>query len=287
MNALEVDGHTITLSNLDKVLYPSTGTTKLQIIDYYTKVSVHLLDELADRPVTRRRWPNGVTGMSFFEKNVSSGTPAWVHRARLETPGSSRGVESLTFPVIDSLASLVWHANMASLELHTPQWRIVGAEASGRVDEVLLPDRLVIDLDPGPGAGLAECAEVALLVRERLAADGLESLRPVTSGSKGMQLYADLDGTADADAVRDRARVLAEQLAKEHPKLVTATMTKSVRTNRVFLDWSQNSGSKTTITPWSLRGRDEPCVAAPRDWAEVEDGGTLRQLRYQEVLDRL
>lgn len=284
--AVDVDGRTINLSNLDKVLYPATGTTKAQVIDYYTKVSVHLLDELVDRPVTRRRWPNGVEGMSFFEKNVSSGTPDWVHRVRLQTPGSSRGVESLTFPVIDSLAALVWHANMASLELHTPQWRAIGADAKGHVEEVRNPDRLVIDLDPGPGAGLPECAEVALIVVERLGGDR-DIVHPVTSGSKGLQLYADLDGSADADTVRERVRVLAEGLAREYPKLVTAAMTKSERPNRVFLDWSQNSGSKTTITPWSLRGRELPCVACPREWAELEDGGSLTQLRYEEALDRL
>lgn len=284
--AIEVDGRTITLSNLDKVLYPQTGTTKMQVIDYYTRVSVHLLDELVDRPVTRRRWPNGVAAQSFFEKNVSSGTPPWVARARLETPGSSRGVESLTFPVIDTLASLVWHANMASLELHTPQWRVLGATPSGGFDSVTNPDRLVIDLDPGPGAGLAECAEVAQLVLAKLGGDRTV-VRPVTSGSKGLQLYADLDGSAEADTTRERVRVLAEELAAEHPKLVTATMTKSVRTNRVFLDWSQNSGSKTTITPWSLRGRDLPCVAAPRDWSELDDAANLTQLRFEEVLERL
>lgn len=284
--AVEVDGHTISLSNLDKVLYPATGTTKLQIVNYYTKVSVHLLDELQARPVTRRRWPNGVTGMSFFEKNVSSGTPSWVDRATLQTPGSSRGLETLTFPVIDTLASLVWHANMASLELHTPQWRVVGASPNGRVEEVLFPDRLVIDLDPGPGAGLAECAQVAQLVLDRLGGDP-SLVRPVTSGSKGLQLYADVDGSVDSDTVRERVRVLAEGLAKDHPSLVTATMTKSVRNNRVFLDWSQNSHSKTTITPWSLRGRELPCVAAPRTWDELADPDNLTQLRYDEVLERL
>ncbi|MFV0458740.1 MAG: non-homologous end-joining DNA ligase [Actinomycetales bacterium] len=284
--AIEVDGHTLTLGNLDKVLYPATGTTKLDVIDYYTKVSVHLLDELAGRPVTRRRWPNGVDQLSFFEKNVSSGTPDWITRATLATPGSSRGVETLTFPVIDSLAALVWHANMAALELHTPQWTVSGATTSGEITEVHQPDRLVIDLDPGPGAGLAECAEVALLVLDRLGGDR-EAVRPVTSGSKGMQLYADLGGGADSDLVRDQVRTLAEGLAGDHPGLVTATMTKSQRVNRVFLDWSQNSASKTTITPWSLRGRDLPCVAAPRTWAEVEDAGTLTQLRYEEVLGRL
>jgi bifunctional non-homologous end joining protein LigD len=280
---IEVDGHQLTLSNLSKVLYPATGTTKMEVIDYFTKVSVHLLDELAGRPVTRRRWPNGVAQQSFFEKNVSSGTPDWVSRVRLETPGSTRGRETLVFPVIDSLASLIWHANMASLELHTPQWRVAEAEPEGSPATMRRPDRLVVDLDPGPGAGLAECARVALEIRERLDLP----LHPVTSGSKGLQLYAELPGDADSDAVREQARRLAEQLVRDLPDLVVATMTKSARTNRVFLDWSQNSASKTTITPWSMRGRDEPTVAVPRDWSEIEDGASLRQLRYDEALDRV
>jgi bifunctional non-homologous end joining protein LigD len=185
--------------------------------------------------------------------------------------------------VIDSLASLIWHANMASLELHTPQWRVAEAEPEGSPATMRRPDRLVVDLDPGPGAGLAECARVALEIRERLDLP----LHPVTSGSKGLQLYAELPGDADSDAVREQARRLAEQLVRDLPDLVVATMTKSARTNRVFLDWSQNSASKTTITPWSMRGRDEPTVAVPRDWSEIEDGASLRQLRYDEALDRV
>ena len=277
--ALEIDGHTIPLSNLDKVLYPATGTTKAQVIQYYTTVSVHMLDELADRPVTRRRWPDGVDGITFFEKNISSGTPGWVTRVTVPTPGSSRGIETLTFPVIDGLAALVWHANMAALELHTPQWRL-GPDGPRN------PDRLVIDLDPGPGTGLPECARVGVLVRERLQAQGLDPW-PVTSGSKGIQLYAALPGTEDADAVRDRVKTLAEQLERDEPKLVVSSMAKDRRVGKVFLDWSQNSASKTTITPWSLRGRDAPTAAVPRDWAELEDPAELRQLSLAEAAARV
>lgn len=277
--ALEIDGHTIRVSNLDKVLYPATGTTKAEVIHYYSVVSVHLLDELAHRPVTRRRWPDGTAGPSFFEKNVSSGTPDWVTRVTVPTPGSSRGLETLTFPILDSLAALVWNANMAALELHTPQWRVAA-------DGPTPPDRLVIDLDPGPGTGLPECARLALLVRERLQAQGLDPW-PVTSGSKGLQLYATLTGEQDSDQVRDRVRLLAEGLERDHPKLVVSTMAKAQRVGRVFLDWSQNSGSKTTITPWSLRGRESPTAAVPRDWAELEDGDDLRQLTLHEALERI
>ena len=277
--ALEIDGHTIALSNLDKVLYPATGTTKAEVIHYYSTVSVHLLDELADRPVTRRRWPDGVGGITFFEKNISSGTPDWVTRATLPTPGSGRGVETLAFPIIDSLAALVWHATMAALELHTPQWRL-------GPDGPLNPDRLVIDLDPGPGTGLPECARVALLVRDRLQAADLDPW-PVTSGSKGLQLYATLPGTDDFEVVREQVKALAEELEREAPTLVVSTMAKAARVGKVFLDWSQNSASKTTITPWSLRGRDAPTAAVPREWAELEDGAELRQLTLQEALARV
>lgn len=282
---VDVEGMRIGLTSLDKVVYPMTGTTKAEVLRYYTLVKDHLLPELADRPVTRKRWPHGTGDLSFFEKNASSGTPRWVRRAPVENPESQRHT-LIDWPVIDSLPALVWHANLNSLELHTPQWKV---DADGVPQP---PDRLVIDLDPGPGVGLHECAQVAFWVAERLEADGLEPW-PVTSGSKGMQLYADLEqgSTADSDEVRDRVRELAEALVKDHGKVVTAQMAKARRPGKVFLDWSQNSGSKTTITPWSLRGKDEPTVACPRGWDEVEQGaqdpGALTQLRYEDVLGRL
>ncbi len=285
---VDVEGTKIGLTSLEKVMYPMTGTTKAEVLQYYTLIKDHLLAELADRPVTRKRWPHGTGDLSFFEKNASSGTPRWVRRAPIENPESTRHT-LIDWPLVDSLPALVWHANLNSLEFHTPQWTV---DADGRPNP---PDRLVIDLDPGPGTGLAECATVALWVRERLQDEGLDPW-PVTSGSKGMQLYADLvpgggPGDQDSDAVRDRVRVLAEQLAKDHGKQVTAVMAKARRPGKVFLDWSQNSGSKTTITPWSLRGKDEPTVACPRDWDEVEAGADgseeLTQLRYDEVLARV
>jgi bifunctional non-homologous end joining protein LigD len=185
----------------------------------------------------------------------------------------------VTYPFLDDLAGLVWAANAGALELHTPQWRV------GPRGGVRRPDRLVVDLDPGPPAGLADCAQVAVLVAERLRAEGLEPF-PVTSGSKGMQLYAALDGTRDAMAVRAHARVLAQDLARAHPRLVVASMTKSLRQGKVLLDWSQNHPAKTTITPYSLRGRDRPTVAAPRSWGEVTSGH-LSQLEAEEVAARL
>ncbi len=284
---VDVEGTKIGLTSLDKVMYPMTGTTKAEVLQYYTLVKDHILEQLADRPATRKRWVHGTGDMSFFEKNASSGTPRWVRRAPIENPESKRHTK-IDWPVIDSLPSLVWHANLNSLELHTPQWTVT------EDGEPQNPDRLVIDLDPGPGTGLAECAQVALWVRERLQDDGLDPW-PVTSGSKGMQLYAELaggePGEETSDEVRDRVRVLAEALSKEHGKQVTAVMAKTKRPGKIFLDWSQNSGSKTTITPWSLRGKDEPTVACPREWDEVEaavDGSEeLTQLRYEDVLERL
>ncbi|NMR21595.1 ATP-dependent DNA ligase [Cellulomonas fimi] len=261
-------------------MYPATGTTKAEVLDYYTRVSGALLPQLADRPVTRIRFPEGVTGEKFFEKNIPAGTPAWVRRETIRAaPGTDDEGKELTFPFVDDLATLVWAANSGALELHTPQWRV------GPRGGVRHPDRLVIDLDPGPPAGLRECARVALLVAERLRDDGLETF-PVTSGSKGLQLYAPLDGLRPVMAVRQYARDLAHELAAAHPELVVAIMRKELRGGKVLLDWSQNTSSKTTITPYSLRGRERPAVAAPRTWDELEDGD-LRQLTPDEVLERL
>jgi bifunctional non-homologous end joining protein LigD len=278
---VEVEGRTLRLRNLDKVLYPSTGTTKGEVLHYLTGVSPLLLSHLKDRPVTRKRWPDGVTGNTFFfEKNVPQGAPEWLRRVTLPAPGSTKEREEVTYPLIDDLAGLMWAANLAALELHVPQWRV------GPRGGVRDPDLLVIDLDPGPPAGLAECAEVALAVRERLTADGLDSI-PVTSGGKGMQLYAAVSGRQDSTTVRDYAHRLAEDLERELPKLVVSRMTKTLRRDKVLLDWSQNNSVKTTICPFSPRGRDRPTVAAPRDWVELEHPSRLRQLEFGEVLERL
>lgn len=294
--AVEVEGRRLVISNLDKVLYPRTGTTKGEVLNYYAQISPVLLPHLADRCVTRIRWPHGVGDKSFFEKNVPNRTPSWVRTVEVPTTGSrgsgSSGV--LRFPVVEDLATLTWLANLAALELHVHQWR-VGAD-----DEILEPDRLVIDLDPGEPAGLHECAQVALMVREALAERDLEAV-PVTSGSKGLHLYAALPGATGSadddgeagDEVRSSriAREVAEMLQAAHPKLVTATMTKSRRGGKVFLDWSQNSPSKTTVSPYSLRGRERPTVATPLTWDEVteasEDPLAIDQFDFEEVLARV
>ena len=276
---VDVGGRTLVLRRLDKVLYPSTGTTKGEVLDYYARVAAVLLPHLGRRPVTRKRWPDGVQGPSFFEKNLPRGTPSWVESVTLPTPGSSSGRDDATFPLAPDVATVVWLANLAALELHVPQWQV------GTRGAVKNPDRLVIDLDPGAPAGLAECAQVALLVRERLEADDLHPV-PVTSGSKGLQLYAPLDGRRDADAVRAYAEGLATALARDHPRLVVARMAKAIRPGKVLLDWSQNHPAKTTISPYSLRGRTRPEVAAPRSWDEITPD-ELTQLSFTEVLTRV
>jgi bifunctional non-homologous end joining protein LigD len=277
--AVEVGGRRLMLRNLDKVLYPATGTTKGEVLAYYAAVAPALLAQLHDRPLTRKRWPDGVGSAGFFEKNLPAGTPTWVRRVALPTPGSTKDRELITYPLLDDLAGLVWVANLAALELHVPQWRV------GPQGAVHAPDRLVIDLDPGAPAGLAECTQVAHVVRERLADDGLDAV-PVTSGGKGMQLYAAVSGHQDAASVHGYVKRLAEQLERELPRLVVSRMTKSLRPGRVLLDWSQNHPTKTTIAPYSLRGGALPCAAAPRRWTELEAGAPV-QLDHTEVARRL
>ncbi|MGA8247140.1 MAG: non-homologous end-joining DNA ligase [Nocardioides sp.] len=284
---VDVDGRTLRLSNLDKVLYPRTGTTKGEVLNYYAQVAPVLLPLLKDRPVTRVRWPHGVERDRFFEKNAPAGTPTWVRTAEVPTTGSrgeSRHGDTLVFPIIDDLATLTWAANLAALELHVHQWTVTRA---GRPRGA---DRLVIDLDPGEPAGLHECCRVALLVRDKLAERKLDA-RPVTSGSKGLHVYATLPRRVDPDESSALAKALAEELQGEQPKLVTATMTKAKRSGKVFLDWSQNAGSKTTVSPYSLRGVERPNAATPVSWDEVAEGAEdplgLEQFRYDEVLARV
>ena len=280
---VEVDGRTLKISNLGKVMYPTTGTTKGEVLNYYARVAPVLLPHLADRAVTRIRWPHGTADMQFFEKNVPNGVPRWIRTVRVPSTGSRGGSgDHIDFPVIEGLADLTYFANLASLELHVHQWVV------GRNGQPKNPNRMVIDLDPGHPAGLQECCQVALLVRDKLAERGLSSA-PVTSGSKGLHMYAALPGKLNADEVRDLAQEIARELTAEHPKLVLWKMTKSLREGKVFLDWSQNTGAKTTISPYSLRGRDRPYVAAPRTWEEVEEGADegLGQLEMDDVLARV
>jgi bifunctional non-homologous end joining protein LigD len=271
---VEVDGQSLELSNLDKVLYPAAGFTKGEIINYYTQVAPVLLPHLRDRALTRIRFPNGVDGQSFFEKNKPGGTPDWVRVETLPVPGSTKDRETIDYVVADDLPTLVWLANLAALELHTPQWR-VGED----------PDLMVVDLDPGAPAGLRECCAVAVLMRDRLAEDGLTAY-PKTSGKKGMQLSCPIAGTQPAEEVSAYAHRIAEELERGNPKSITSKMTKRLRTGKVFIDWSQNSAAKTTVAPYSLRAQAQPTVSTPLTWEEVEEGGA-RAFAPDEVLERI
>lgn len=279
-SALDVDGRSLKVSNLDKVLYPDDNTTKYDVIRYVLSVAEPLLDQLADRPCTRKRWPDGVEADAFFEKNVPRGTPDWIRTVEIATPGSSTGRDSLVFPVVEHRSDLVWLANLAALELHTPQWTV------GPRGGIRDADRLVIDLDPGAPAGLEEAIRVGHLVRDRLEADGWTTV-PVTSGSKGLHLYASRGRESSPDALRDYARGIADELSGEHPDRVLSAMKRSDRKGKVFLDWSQNVRAKTTVTPYSLRGRSRPWVAAPRTWEELDDPTKVRQVLCTEMTDRL
>src|SRR4051812_35576824 len=223
---VEVDGRTLALSNLEKVLYSATGTTKGEVLHYYAQIAPVLLPHLHGRAVTRIRWPNGTDQNSFFEKNAPAGMPSWIRTVEVPSTGSrgpSRFGDRIRYPVVESLADLTYLANLASLELHVHQWQFTEPSEAGE-GQPLNPDRMVIDLDPGAPAGLGECAQVALLVRERLAGLGL-SAAPVVSGSKGLHLYAPLSGDMSADDVRESAKLIAEGLEKEHRRLVVSEMT--------------------------------------------------------------
>jgi bifunctional non-homologous end joining protein LigD len=286
---VEVGGRRLSLSNLDKVLYPGRdgthGFTKGEVIDYYSRISEPLLAHVRDRPATRKRYPDGVAAGSFFEKNAPSHTPDWVRRVTLPAPGSTKEREEVTYVVADDLATGVWLANLAVLELHVPQWTIT---PSG---EAMLPDMLVLDLDPGEGADIVECCEVAMMLREALEDDGLTCV-PKTSGSKGMQLYAPVDvsaAPAGAGATSAYAKDLAGRLERAHPDLVIARMTKKDRAGKIFIDWSQNNPAKTTVAAYSLRAREHPTVSTPITWDEVAACRRASDLRFLagDVLDRV
>lgn len=266
-----VGGHTLQLTNLDKVLYPETGTTKGDVLAYYAAVAEWMIPHTEGRPATRKRWVNGVDGPVFFEKNLADSAPSWVARHSIQHSDHEN-----VYPLVDDLATLTWLAQVASLEIHVPQWRF-GPRGAQRN-----PDRMVIDLDPGEGVGLAECVFVAQELRGILQGMGLEPV-PVTSGSKGVHVYVALDGKQTSDQVSEVAHELARVLESDHPDLVLSTMGKQDRRGKVFVDWSQNSSNKTTVAPYSLRGRSHPTVAMPRTWRELASK-SLRQLEIPDVL---
>jgi bifunctional non-homologous end joining protein LigD len=275
---VDVEGRQLTLTNLDKVLYPETGFTKGEVIDYYTRIAPVLLPHLADRALTVKRYPNGVDHSFFFEKNVSRGTPSWVRTVRLPVPGSTKNRETIDYVVVEELATLVRLANLAALELHIPQWVIPKRARKPRIDMI------VFDLDPGPPATIAECCEVGLLLRDLLVADGL-SPSAKTSGSKGMQVSAPIEVT-DLSLPSEYAHAVARHLEGERADLVVSRMTKSLRPGKILVDWSQNNPAKTTVAPYSLRAKARPTVSTPLSWAEVEKGGNL-SFTATEVLARV
>lgn len=277
---IDVGGERVRLTHPDRVMYPSTGTTKRDVVEYVTAVADLVVRHASGRPATRKRWPDGVgtgkdPGQSFFAKDLTGSVPDHVPRREQQHADHVN-----TYPLPDDAATLAWFVQMGTLEIHVPQWRF-GPRAKQELD----PDRLVLDLDPGEGTGLAECVEVARLLRPRLDAMGLTSV-PVTSGSKGLHIYAGLDGSVSSDEVAEAAARLAREMEDEHPELVVSTIRKDVRRGRVLIDWSQNRAARTTVAPYSMRGRLRPTVAVPRAWEELDDPG-LRQLTIDEVVERV
>ncbi len=273
---VEVAGQSLTLSNLDKVLYPEAGFTKGEVIDYYVAVADILIAHLDDRPLTRKRWPDGTAAEAFFEKNKPRGTPNYVRTVYLPEHG-----DGISYVVGDSLPTLVWRANLAALEMHVPQWKV--AADDGPLDA----DLVVFDLDPGPPADIIDCCNIALALRELIEADGLTAFAK-TSGNKGAQLYVPIT-PAPSTETSAYAKRLADQLAVALPDLVVSVMEKKLRTGKVFIDWSQNNAAKTTVAPYSLRGVRRPSVSTPISWDEVAEARQADDLVFlaSDVVRRL
>ena len=276
---VEVEGRALKLSNLDKVLYPEAGFTKGQVIDYYTRIAPALLPHLYQRALTLKRYPNGVDGQFFYEKNCPRHRPPWVETLSV---WSARNKADVNYCLIDELAGLIWVANLASLELHT---------SLAHARDIQRPNMLVFDLDPGPPATVVECGRVAFWLREVLDGLGLQSF-PKTSGSKGLQIYVPLNTPVTFAETKPFAHAMAKRLEREHPDEVLSVMAKDVRKGKVFIDWSQNDDSKTTICVYSLRARPRPTVSTPVTWDEVAavvDSGDPEQLVFEApaVLERV
>jgi bifunctional non-homologous end joining protein LigD len=266
---VEVQGRRLSLSNLDKVMYPAVGFTKGQVIDYYTRVSSVLLPHLRDRPLTMKRYPNGVEGEFFYEKRCPSHAPDWVRR---------ESVGKIEYCVCDDLPTLVWLANLADLELHP---------SLSLVDDIDRPAVMAFDLDPGPPAGIPECCTVAFLLRDALSQIGLESFAK-TSGSKGIQVYVPLnvEGVDYDHGTKALSHALARHLEAQHPKLVVSQQRKDLRRGKVLIDWSQNDENKTTVCVYSLRARERPTVSTPLRWEELDDPEALA-FEASDVLERV
>jgi bifunctional non-homologous end joining protein LigD len=266
---VQVEGRTLSLSNLNKVMYPAVGFTKGEVIDYYTRIAPALLPHLRDRPLTLKRYPNGVEGGYFYEKNCPSHAPGWVRKER---------VDEIDYCVCDNLATMVWLANLADLELHP---------SLSLADDIDRPTVMAFDLDPGPPAGLTECCEVAVLLRDALSALGLESFAK-TSGSKGIQVYVPLnaEGVDYRHGTKRLSQALARHLEGAHPSLIVSQQKKELRRGKVLIDWSQNDEHKTTVCVYSLRARERPTVSTPLEWSELDDPAAL-VFEAADVLERV
>jgi bifunctional non-homologous end joining protein LigD len=256
-STIEVQGKQLKLSNLDKVLYPATGFSKQQIIDYYVRIAPAMLPHLAGRALTRKRYPNGVDEEFFYEKNAPQHRPDWVKTAPIWSEGNRRTVHYI---LADDLPTLVWLANLAAIELHP---------SLALAKDITCPTMMVFDLDPGPPANIVQCCQVGLWLREVFDHFGLQSF-PKTSGSKGLQIYVPLNTPTKYEATKTFAHALAQLLEHDHRETVVSDMKRSIRTGKVFVDWSQNDEHKTTIAVYSLRAREHPTVSTPVTWEEVE-----------------
>jgi bifunctional non-homologous end joining protein LigD len=263
MSALEVevDGKPLKLSNLEKVFYPETGFTKGQVVDYYTRVAPVLLAHLEGRPLTLKRYPNGVNGKFFYEKECPKHRPEWVRTKRIVARGSTKDRTHVNFCIVDHLATLVWAANLADLELHT---------SLSRADDMAHPTMIAFDLDPGPGTTIVDCCQIATWLRTIFGELGVDGF-PKTSGSKGLQVYVPLNSGATYTKTRAFALAIAELLERTHPELVVSNMKKELRRGKVLVDWSQNNQHKTTVCVYSLRAKSRPTVSTPISWDEVEN----------------
>jgi bifunctional non-homologous end joining protein LigD len=257
-----VDGRELTVSNLDKVFYPASGFTKGEMLDYYAKVAPVMMDHVRDRPLTMKRFPDGVEGQAFFEKHIPVHAPAWVHRVPVPSSSPKGFVE---YGVLCDRADLLWAANLGTVEFHVPLWHV------GRRRKLPgPPDHMVFDLDPGEGTSIVECCLVGRLIADLLEESGL-TCSAKTSGSKGLQLYVPLGERPTWDGVRERARGIAVRLEQDHADLVVSNMRRKLREGKVLIDWSQNHPAKTTVAVYSLRARTDPTVSTPVTWEEVDD----------------
>jgi bifunctional non-homologous end joining protein LigD len=278
-----IEGRELSVSNLEKVLFPQSGFTKGQLIDYYVRVGPVMLPHLRERPLTMKRFPDGVEGKSFFEKHIPSHAPEWVHSVDV---GSSDGQDVIPYAIVNDLPTLAWAANLGAIELHVPLWHV------GRHRKLpARPDHMVFDLDPGEGTSIVECCVVAGYVTDELAQQGIEAFAK-TSGSKGLQLYATVRARTTWESLRERTHEIARKLESDHGELVVSNMRRSLRRGRVLIDWSQNTSAKTTVAVYSVRAMPIPTVSTPVSAAEVQRCATKKDpqlLRFEtnDVLRRI